>query len=208
MLDQQLKLLDHLLGESPPETLPASYSGFDLAVPDLPLGIGKIPYIVVHMGPRNFRGWVPEKWIALASALRGPGFELVLTGGPGEEKEAARLLGEAVPVKDLTDRLSWEQFVATVAKATAIVTIDSVAGHVAACFGVPTVVLFAGRQRLNLWRPNSPNAIALTHAVGCAPCHRTNGCAAMACVQHIEVEDVLSSLRRVAKCELSSNPRS
>ena len=146
------------------------------------------------MGPQNVRGWVFEKWISLAAALKSQGYLLVATGGPGSEMEAARLLGKRIPLENLTGRLSWEQFVATVANAAAIVTIDSVAGHIAACFGVPSVVLTAGRQRLSLWRPNSSNAIALTHAVGCAPCHRTKGCAAMACVRQIEVEDVLSSL--------------
>ena len=54
--------------------------------------------------------------------------------------DAARILSEKIKIKDLTGRLSWRQFVATVANATAVVTIDSVAGHVAACFSVPTVV--------------------------------------------------------------------
>jgi ADP-heptose:LPS heptosyltransferase len=103
----------------------------------------------------------------------------------------------------LARRLSWEQFVATVANASAVVTVDSVSGHVAACFGVPAVVLTSGRTRLNLWRPNSPSAIALTHPVGCATCHRTRGCAAMACVKLIGVEDVLASLEKVIKARRS-----
>jgi ADP-heptose:LPS heptosyltransferase len=151
------------------------------------------------MGPQNIRGWVFEKWISLAAALKDEGYELVATGGSGSEMEAARLLREKISVQDLTGRLSWGQFVATVANATAIVTIDSVAGHVAACFGVPAVVLAAGRQRLGLWRPNNSNAVMLMHSVGCSPCHRANGCAAMACVRQIGVEEVLSSLQQVIK---------
>jgi ADP-heptose:LPS heptosyltransferase/glycosyltransferase involved in cell wall biosynthesis len=202
MLDNQLKLLKPLLGDEYPEHLPASYSGLEAAA--LPLDAVRSPYIVIHMGPSNFRGWVPEKWILLAAALTDQGHDLVVTGGAGEEMEAARILSEKIKVRDLTGRLSWQQFVATLANATAVVTIDSVAGHVAACFSVPTVVLTAGRQRINLWRPNNSNAIVLTHSVTCAPCNRTKGCAAMACVRRIEVHDVLSSLQQVMNSRLSS----
>ena len=58
---------------------------------------------------------------------------MVATGGPGEEMDAAHILSEKVSVRNLAGQLSWEEFVATVANATAIVTINSVAGHIAAC---------------------------------------------------------------------------
>lgn len=205
MLDHQLELLKPLLGNVYPEHLPASYSGFKPASLEDPLGTVEKSYVVLHMGSSNIRGWVPEKWLLLAAALKDQGYDLVATGGPGEEMDAARILSEKIQVRDLTGRLSWKQFVATVANATAVATIDSVAGHVAACFSVPTVVLTAGRQRISLWAPNNSNAIVLTHPVSCAPCSRTKGCAAMACVRQIEVQDVLSSLQQVMNSRLSSS---
>jgi glycosyltransferase involved in cell wall biosynthesis/ADP-heptose:LPS heptosyltransferase len=108
MLHHQLKLLKPLLGEEYPEALPASYPGFKLTAPEQLLGVGRIPYIVIHMGPKNFRGWIPEKWVALAAALKDQGYELVATGGPGEETKAALALSEKVPVRDVTGRLSWQ----------------------------------------------------------------------------------------------------
>jgi len=208
MLDHQLELLKPLLGNAYPKHLPASYSGIEPApLKDL-LGTVDRPYVVLHMGPSNIRGWVPEKWLLLAAALKDRGYDLVATGGPSQEMDAARILSEKIQIRDLTGRLSWRQFVVTVANATAVVTIDSVAGHVAACFSVPTVVLTAGRQRMSLWRPNNPNALALKHPVDCAPCNRTNGCAAMACVRHIEVEDVLSALLQAMKLRPISLPQS
>ena len=208
MLDHQLELLKPLLGNVYPKHLPASYSGIEHAPLKDPLGTVDRPYVVLHMGPPNIRGWVPEKWLLLAAALKDRGYDLLATGGRGEETEAARLLSEKIQIKDLTGRLSWRQFVATVANATAVVSVDSVAGHVAACFSTPTVVLTAGRQRISLWRPNSSNALALTHPVDCAPCNRTEGCAAMACVRQIEVEDVLSALQQVIKLRLIGLPQS
>jgi ADP-heptose:LPS heptosyltransferase/glycosyltransferase involved in cell wall biosynthesis len=198
MPEHQLKLLKPLLGNLHPKSLPASYPGFESAALEREFDVGK-PYIVIHMGPQDLKGWVPEKWISLAAALKGQGYELVATGGSGRETVVARDLAERIPVRDATGRLSWPQFVRTVANAAAIVTIDSVTGHIAACFDVPAVVLTTGRTRLSLWRPNNSSAVALSHPVGCAPCFRTRGCAAMACVRLIDVDDVLSSLEQLMK---------
>ena len=197
--EHQLKLLQPLLGNLHPKSLPASYPGFESVALGRDFNVGVRPYIVIHMGPQDLKGWVPEKWISLASALKAQGYELIATGSRGRETEVARVLAERVPVRDLTGRLSWAQFVTTVASATAVVTVDSVTGHIAACFDVPAVVLTTGRTRLNLWRPNNSSAVALSHSVGCAPCYRTRGCAAMACVKLIDVDDVLSSLQQVMK---------
>lgn len=198
VLDHQLKLLRPLLGEDYPKSLSASYPGFEVAAPQHLLGLTGKPYIVIHMGP-SIRGWILEKWIAVAAALCRQGYQLVATGVAGEEAEAARALSAKVPIRDVTGQLSWSQFVATVADAAAVITIDSVAGHVAACFGVPAVVLAAGRQRIGLWRPNDLRAIMITHQVGCAPCNRSRGCSAMACIKLVDVEDVLSALQQVIK---------
>ena len=203
LLDHQLKLLKPLLGSSYPQSLPASYPGFVSASPERVLSPGRRPYIVIHMGPQDFKGWNPEKWISLARTLQGQGYDLIATGGPGREMDAARSLSEKISVRNLTGQLSWAQFVTTVANANAVITVDSVTGHVAACFGVPAVVLTTGRTRLSLWRPNNANIVELSHSVGCAPCHRTRGCAAMACVRRISVEDVLSSLQQAMESERS-----
>jgi ADP-heptose:LPS heptosyltransferase/glycosyltransferase involved in cell wall biosynthesis len=197
ILEHQLRLLEPLLGNLHPKSLPASYPGFESAALGRDFEVGKRPYIVIHMGPQDLKGWIPEKWISLATALKGQGYELVATGGGSREMEVARGLAERIPVRDVTGRLSWAEFVSTVANAAAVVTVDSVTGHIAACFDVPAVVLTTGRTRLNLWRPNNPSAVALTHSVGCAPCFRTRGCAAMACVKLVDVDDVLSSLQQV-----------
>lgn len=197
MLGHQLELLKPLIGEGAPTSLPASYPGFQRAVLERDLEVVERPYIVIHMGSQNVRGWTPESWRSLAGILRRKGYQLVATGAAGEEAEAAESLREIVPIKNLAGRLTWAQFLTTVADATAVVTINSVAGHVAACFGVPTVVIAAGRQRLSLWRPNNSDATMVMHGVACAPCNRTNGCAAMACIRLISVADVVSSLEHL-----------
>jgi ADP-heptose:LPS heptosyltransferase len=193
MLDHQLDLLGPLLGDAYPRSLHAAYPGFESPVPEELLSIQK-PYIVIHMGQPDIKGWIPEKWLALAVALKSRGFDLVTTGGPGRETEEAHNLNQGVTVLNLAGRASWNEFIATVANAAAVISIDSVTGHIAACFGVPAVVLTTGRTHLNLWRPNDSRATALIHPVGCAPCFRTSGCPTMACVRYIEVEDVLRSL--------------
>src|SRR5579862_2239186 len=130
VLEHQLELLRPLLGKDCPISLPAFYPGLKASTPQQLLGFAGKPYIVIHMGPSN-RGWVLEKWIALAHALCRQGYQLVATGVTGEERAAARAVGAKLPIRDLTGRLQWNQFVATVAGATAVITIDSVAGHLA-----------------------------------------------------------------------------
>ena len=207
MLEHQLDLFRFLHGDGGPRMLRASYPGFDSPAPKQVLDL-RNPYVVVHMGgQQDAKNWMPEKWRSLVGALKDKGFRCVATGGGGKEAEAARSLSESTSILNLAGQLSWNEFVATVASAKAVVTIDSVTGHIAACFGVPVVVLTTGRTHLNLWRPNDPRAKVLMHPVACAPCFRTGGCEAMACVRHIKVEDVLQSLDSLLDGELPVNSR-
>jgi ADP-heptose:LPS heptosyltransferase len=196
MLDHQLDLMRAPLGNDHPKTLRAAYPGFASTLPERLQGLKK-PYIVIHMGVQDVKGWVPEKWVALATALRAQGFGLVATGGPGQEAEAARVLCQTIDAYNLAGQATWDEFIAIVAHAAGVVSVDSVTAHIAACFSVPTVVLTTGRTHLNLWRPNGDKANVIMYPVGCAPCFRTKGCEAMACVRHIEVEEVLRSLKSV-----------
>jgi ADP-heptose:LPS heptosyltransferase/glycosyltransferase involved in cell wall biosynthesis len=201
ILDHQLKLLEPILGAEAPKHLSACYPGFNVALPAQMGEAAQRPYVVIHMGLQDFKGWPAEKWILLAKRLVNEGYDLVVTGAAGREAEVARDLARGVPVHDLSGQLSWAQFVSVVARAAAVVTIDSVTGHLAACFNTPVAVITTGRTRLSLWRPNSSTSEMLMQAVSCAPCNRTRGCEAMACVRQIAVEDVITSLEKLMRSE-------
>ncbi|MDR3424006.1 MAG: glycosyltransferase family 9 protein [Alphaproteobacteria bacterium] len=197
--DQQLRLLEPLFGKERPTALPALYPGFrPVALPAF--GVDAGAYVVLHRGAGDpMRSWPESEWIELARALRDKGFQIVLSGASEAEVLAAQAIADQTGAVNAAGRLSWPQFVTLVSKAKAVIAIDTVIGHVAACFAIPTVVLTAGRQRLAFWKPNNPRALALTYPVGCYPCNRTNGCPQMACLRRIGHRDVLSAFHEATK---------
>jgi ADP-heptose:LPS heptosyltransferase len=195
---QQLALLAPIFGAEAPAALPAAYPGFQPAgLPDAP-GFSGRGHVVLHMGSgASAREWQAEKWIWLARRLVQAGHVVVATGAPGREAEMAAGVAAETGVINLAGRLDWAQFVTVIAQSAGLVAVDTVAGHLAACFDVPTVVLTAGRQRLAYWRPNGSRSRPITHPVGCQPCFRSDGCEAMACVRLIDENDVCETFLRL-----------
>lgn len=194
LLYHQLKLLAPLFGDGVPTTISAVYPGFE--APDIRKHLRAVSdqFIIFHVGPPDLKSWPLTKWNELAAHVKKRGLDIVLTGSSNGEVKIADLISEQSGAKNLAGQLSWNEFAAVIKVATAIVTVDSVSGHIAACFNVPAIVLTTGRERISLWRPNSARSVSLMHDVDCAPCHITQGCVEMACVRSIEVEDVLSEL--------------
>ena len=198
LIDQQLRLLTPLFGPDTPKTLPASYPGFQPVALPPSLGLRGNGHVILHMGSGDpTKEWVPEKWIWLARELRSQGFDVVATGTPGVEAELAENVATAAGINNLAGRLGWAEIVTLITRAAAVVTVDTVMGHLAACFEIPTVVLTNGRLRQSFWRPNHPHVIPITYPVACAPCNRTHGCVPMACIRFIEAKDVIACLRRL-----------
>lgn len=197
LLSQQLGLLRPLLSSDLPESLSAVYPGYQpVALPgDIVLGQRTVALHVGAGNPRKY--WGEAEWVELAKCLSQDGYTVIITGGGGTEAETARTIAVASNVQCAAGRLSWRQLVTLVASSVAVVTHDTVVGHLAACFNIPTVVLTPGQLRLSYWHPNNTRAIVLSHPVGCYPCNRTEGCASMACIRLISVEDVMAGLRSV-----------
>ena len=196
ILDKQLKLFDGLFANMP-GTLQPTYPDFRPTSSGI-AQLGRVEqFLVMHIGSGDKRAWAIDHWIKLGEALKLRGWSIILTGAKGAEAEHARILADRLQVRNLAGALSWSEFITVISKAMAVISVDTVTGHIAACFNVPTIVLMTGRTRAQLWRPNRPNVRALMYPVGCAPCHRFKGCAAMACVRMICVDNVLSSLDEV-----------
>jgi heptosyltransferase-2 len=196
VLDKQLALLGPIFGDRTPTALPAIYPGFrpsDLS--GYGLDPGK-PYILFHMfsGETHSKKWVLDKWIALCEALNKRGWHVVLSGTKGAETESANYVAQRTRAQSVAGMLSWGEFVTLVSGAHALISVDTVAAHLAACFQRPSVVLRDSRDLGLLFRPNNPHVRMLVHPVACAPCYRSEGCEAMACIRQIEVEDVLGAV--------------
>ena len=196
ILTKQLRLLEPIFGADAPKAFPAAYPGF---LPSGPPRHGLTRdrrYILMHIGVGDFRAWPQENWLELGRALQARGMDLVFTGAKGVETELASQIARKLSAQCVAGALSWNEFVTSVFNASAVISVDTVTGHLAACFDVPSVILLSGRWGRNFFRPNSSNAATLTYPVGCAPCYRSMGCAAMACVKQISVSDVLAALEQ------------
>jgi heptosyltransferase-2 len=144
------------------------------------------------MGIGDYRSWPLANWLELGRTLKEQGWDILFTGAKGLEAEMAADVAKRLGVRSAAGNLSWREFVRSVADASAIISVDTVTGHLAACFGTPSIVLLSGRWGSKFFRPNSAKTVTITHPVGCAPCHRSKGCTAMACLKYISVGEVLS----------------
>jgi ADP-heptose:LPS heptosyltransferase len=117
---------------------------------------------------------------------------LVFTGRGKREGEniAAAICGLPNCV-NACDRLSWDGFVAAVRYAEVLYGVESMAGHVAGAVGTRCVVVYGGTAGVGRWRPEGKDSIVLTNHVPCAPCHRSEGCVAMVCMQGVRPDDLL-----------------
>lgn len=159
-------------------------------------------YCVLHPGgSKAQKSWPAANWENLIEALSSEGWTLVLTGIglPDRVRNAALAYGRR-GVKDATGELPWRVFVEIIRRAAFLVSVDTVAGHVAAATGTPCVSLFSGMVDIEQWRPlPSPRHLALTSAQTCAPCYRKNGCSTMACIAEVTPGEVLAGIAKVTR---------
>lgn len=153
-------------------------------------------YVLLHTGAGAVhKEWPEDRWSEVIAALTAAGERIVLAGaGKRESERNARLA--AGRVLDLSGALDWTHFTALVAGATALIGLDSVAVHIGAAFGVPTVGVRSGVVSARVWGPLSDRTIQLTTPTPCAPCHRP-GCDTMACLLGVAPAEVLDALARV-----------
>jgi ADP-heptose:LPS heptosyltransferase len=203
---QHARLVAELVGHTP--------NGFTYDMPALrpeSTGLGPLgstgplagsgdSYIVVHPGTGDARkAWPDRNWHALVGALTANGERVAITGAGAHERAfAVALVKTYSSVINLVDTLDWSSFRAALAGARVAIGVDSVAMHLAAAAGVPTISISAAMSDPEFWRPLGEKVSVLTHAVPCAPCFRSAGCAAMACVRQVSVDDVLREYARLA----------
>lgn len=130
---------------------------------ELPPAHGEMPvaladasgrYVVLHMGAGHpLKEWPPEHWVEVARAVDAAGLRVVLTGAGVRQAAMARELAVRAPAVNLCDALDWNGFRAVVEGARAVLTVDTVAGHLAAAVGTPSVVVMAVLDDARRWRP-------------------------------------------------------
>ena len=166
-------------------------------------GLSQRSYVVVHMGAGQTRKeWPSEKWTSVLRELGALGFRCVLTGAGAAQSELARGVAESVPgTVNFSDRLDWNEFRAVIAAARLVLSVDTVAAHLAGAAGTPCVVLMTGMDVPERWRAVGGGAgggalvTILSERVACAPCYRSRGCAEMSCIRDVAPQAVIAAAR-------------
>ena len=158
----------------------------------------KKPYVVIQTGAGSpIREWPEDRWNALCRELTARDSLIVLTGAGQRESERAARIAAALPpskVLDLSDRLSWDEFVSLIAEAAYVMCLDSSTSHVAAAFGIPSTVIMPGINEPKLFAPANDRASILKFKTPCSPCFRGGGCDHMACIRGVTVEEATASV--------------
>jgi len=140
---------------------PSPYEPGDWPAPECrPFELPPRPYCVLHVGASTkLKQWAPQKWRGLAEFLSGRGFQIVWSGGPGEQ----RVVDAIDPDRrylSFAGRLDLAQLWRLLAHGRLLVCPDTGAAHLGRIVGIPTVTLFGPGSPVlcgagEFWR-NSP----------------------------------------------------
>lgn len=129
------------------------------------------PILAVHLGAgTQAKRWPARHWRSLVGRFLRDGWRVVVVGGP-DDAGLASVLPEHAALRDWTGRLAVTETAALLERADLFIGSDSGPAHLAACAGVPSVVLFSGTNRVGQWRPWSRRSLVLRRRVRCRPCH-------------------------------------
>ena len=117
------------------------------------------PYaVLLHATTRAEKLWPEERWRALVAHFTGAGYATVLPWGTRSEQDRSRRLASGHDRAVVPPWLSLPEAATTLARADAVVGIDTGFTHLAAALGTPTVGLFLATD-------------PTVHGVSCAGTH-------------------------------------
>lgn len=106
------------------------------------------PFVVLHLWPggANFeeRSWPVERWRELAQELNDRGYDVVLSGGPGDVPASAAIVdawqADGIRVRSAAG-ITPEQTLGLLRQAAGVVSVNTGVMHVAAAVGAPVVAI-------------------------------------------------------------------
>lgn len=142
---------------------------------------------------RAQKHWFEDRWVTLADRLAAQGLQPVLVGGPDDGPAATRIAAEAhrqgVALVNLTGQLKLDESVALLAKARAVIGVDTGLTHLGSALRRPTVVLFGSTHPYS--DGDSPGTRILYDALPCSPCRRSPTCGGrFDCMRQLSVDRV------------------
>jgi heptosyltransferase-3 len=170
-------------------------------------------YVIFHpwaSGYRsNMREWDQKNWIELGARVLNWGYDIVITGGPEDVARAGSLaadLRREANVSVLAGRASMRETAIRVARAAAVVSVNTGVMHLAALFDVPMVALH-GPTNPKRWGPLSDAAVVVGPGPECG-CGFLNlgfeySRSAPECMSFITVSEVAEPLRQMLSGSVS-----
>ncbi|PYF98990.1 ADP-heptose:LPS heptosyltransferase [Georgenia satyanarayanai] len=157
-------------------------------------------YVVLHPGASvPARAIAPEHARAIAGALVAAGWDVVVTGGPGEQAPAA-----GPGVHDLTGRTDLPQLAAVLDGAACVVVGNTGPAHLAAAVGTPVVSLFSPVVPAERWAPYGVPTVVLGDQLAACADTRARECPVPGhpCLTGIRPEQVVDAVASLAPQEV------
>lgn len=114
-------------------------------------------YVIFHPYSGNhLKDWQDRHWRDLIDLFHKSPYTIVFTGGSLHEQERIENItyGKQQCV-NLAGKLSFQELQVIVKHASALICVDTMIGHLAAVYDVPSLVLFLGEANAAQWKPAS-----------------------------------------------------
>lgn len=98
--------------------------------------------VFLHATTRDDKHYPQSYWRILAEKLTGCGYRIRLPWGTEAERDNARKIAEGIANVEVLPRLNLQGVASVLAQASAVVTVDTGLGHMAASLNIPAVSLY------------------------------------------------------------------
>ena len=130
------------------------------------------PYILLHPGASaQARRYPAERYGAVACQLAALGWEVIVTGTERERALIENVIQRAPDAHLLMGTTSLAEYAALVERAALVICNDTLPMHLADATRTPEVVLYAGTEYEEQWRPRATHARLLRRQTSCQPCY-------------------------------------
>jgi ADP-heptose:LPS heptosyltransferase len=157
-------------------------------------------FVCIHPGARLLsRRWPVARFAAVAAALAGDGWPVVVTGSPQEAELTASLIAQLPPgaALDLTGQTTLGSLAALISKSALLVCNDTGVSHVAAAVGTPSVVIASGSE-VHRWAPLDRDLHpVIWRDMPCRPCAYDTCPLGHGCALGVEVHSVIARARNL-----------
>ncbi len=174
-----------------------------------PRALPPAPFVVVHPGASvPARAPRPDDARAYVAALADAGWDVVVTGGPGERELAAHVAGGSPRAVDLAGRTSLAELAAVLDAAACVVVGNTGPAHLAAAVGTPVVSLFAPVVPADRWAPYGVPTVLLGDQGAACRATRARECpvAGHPCLASVTPAQVLDAVAHLTGCERAFGP--